>query len=251
LIKAQRFFKAAHELVDQYKDKLSIAQELAGVGMAVEKSSHDIFVLLRNMIQNADDIIKRFDKGKLSGPNLKQFLSDLRDNLDFLYQEVQILQPLFRIARKMTKEVSVRDAIERVERYYQRELRFNISFKIEGDQDITVITNLGLMMQVFINLLDNAVYWLNQEKGGKRAIIVRIDSLNRNVVFADNGSGIKEDVAEIIFSEFYTTKAEGRGLGLYIVRELLDRIGASISVITTDTLKILPGANFLIQFPKG
>jgi len=251
LIKAQRFFKAAHELVDQYKDKLSIAQELAGVGMAVEKSSHDIFVLLRNMIQNADDVIKRFDKGKLSGPNLKQFLSDLRDNLDFLYQEVQILQPLFRIARKMTKEVSVRDAIERVERYYQRELRFNISFKIEGDQDFTVITNLGLMMQVFINLLDNAVYWLNQEKGGKRAIIVRIDSLNRNVVFADNGSGIKEDVAEIIFSEFYTTKAEGRGLGLYIVRELLDRIGASISVITTDTLKILPGANFLIQFPKG
>jgi signal transduction histidine kinase len=136
-----------------------------------------------------------------------------------------------------------------VERYYQRELRFNINFKLEGD-DIIVSTNLGLMMQVFINLVDNAVYWLNQKKGGKRSIIVRIDNVNRNVVFADDGPGISEELSEIVFSEFYSTKAEGRGLGLYIVRELLDRIGATISVITTDGLKILPGANFLIQFPQ-
>ncbi|HEV7738111.1 MAG TPA: ATP-binding protein, partial [Chlamydiales bacterium] len=54
LNKAQIFFKATHDLVDQYKEKLSIAQELAGVGMAVEKSSHDIFVLLRQMIESAD-----------------------------------------------------------------------------------------------------------------------------------------------------------------------------------------------------
>lgn len=251
LITARKFFDAGQQLVEQYKEKLSIAQELAGVGMAVEKSSHDIFVLLRNMIQNADDIIKRFEKGRVSGPSLQQFLADLRENLEFLYQEVQILQPLFRIARKISKEVSVRDAIERVERYYQRDLRFNIDFKLEGDRDIVVFTNLGLVMQVFINLLDNAVYWLNQKKGGKRTISVRIDSVNSNVVFADDGPGIKDDVAEVVFSEFYTTKAEGRGLGLYIVRELLDRIGATISVITTDQLKVLSGANFLIQFPKG
>jgi signal transduction histidine kinase len=251
LTKAQTFFKSAHDLVDQYKEKLAITQELAGVGMAVEKSSHDIFVLLRRMIDNAEDIVKRFEKGKLSGPNLRQFLLDLKENLDFIYQEVQILQPLFRVARKITKEVSVRDAVERVERYYQRELKFNISFKIEGDSDIVVKTNLGLMLQVFINLVDNAIYWVEQKKTGKREILVRINPGTNEVVFADNGPGINEDLADIVFSEFYSTKADGRGLGLYIVRELLDRIGATISVITTDKLKILTGANFLIQFAKG
>ena len=250
LIKAQKFFKATHELVDQYKEKLLIVEELAGVGMAVEKSSHDIFVLLRKMIQNADDVVARFERGTLTTPSLRQFFADLKENLEFVYQEVQILQPLFRVARKLTKEVSVRDAVERVERFYQRDLRFNINFKIEGD-DIVVRTNLGLMLQVFINLLDNAIYWLNQTKTGKRAIIVKIDSNTRQVVFADNGPGISEDVAEIVFSEFYSTKADGRGLGLYIARELLDRIDASISIVTTEKLKILPGANFLIQFPQG
>lgn len=251
LTKAQTFFKSAHELVDQYKEKLAIAQELAGVGMAVEKSSHDVFVLLRRMIDNAEDIVKRFEKGKLSGQNLRQFFADLKENLEFIYQEVQILQPLFRVARKITKEVSVRDAVTRVERYYQRELKFNISFKVEGTGDIVVKTNLGLMLQVFLNLADNAIYWAEQKKTGKRAILVKINASNNQVVFADNGPGINPDVADVIFTEFYSTKADGRGLGLYIVRELLDRIGANISVITTDTFKILPGANFLIQFAKG
>jgi len=248
--KAQTFFKTTHDLVDQYKEKLGIAQELAGVGMAVEKSSHDIFVLLRKMIENADNVVARFEKGKLSGPNLKQFLDDLKDNLEVIYQEVQILQPLFRVARKVTKEVSVLDAVKRVERYYQKDLKFNIGFKIEGTEDIVVTTNLGLMLQVFINLTDNAIYWLDQKKAGKRSIVVKIDSSKRQVIFADNGPGVPEDLAEIVFTEFYSTKADGRGLGLYIVRELLDRISANISVITTEALKILPGANFLIQFSE-
>jgi signal transduction histidine kinase len=251
LTKAQTFFKSAHDLVDQYKEKLAITQELAGVGMAVEKSSHDIFVLLRRMIDNAEDIVKKFEKGKLSGPNLQQFLSDLKDNLDFIYQEVQILQPLFRVARKVTKEVSVRDIVQRVERYYQRELKFNINFKIEGDSDIVVKTNLGLMLQVFINLIDNAIYWVEQRKTGKRAITILIDPNTNEVILADNGPGVNEELGDLVFSEFYSTKADGRGLGLYIARELLDRIGATISVITTDQRKILPGANFLIQFAKG
>jgi signal transduction histidine kinase len=203
------------------------------------------------MIENAEDIVKRFEKGKLSGQNLRQFFADLKENLEFIYQEVQILQPLFRVARKITKEVSVRDAVTRVERYYQRELKFNISFKIEGADDIIVKTNLGLMLQVFLNLADNAIYWVEQKKTGKRVILVRIDASKNEVIFADNGPGINPDVADVVFSEFYSTKADGRGLGLYIVRELLDRIGAKIAVITTDTFKILPGANFLIQFAKG
>src|SRR5207248_9538452 len=121
----------------------------------------------------------------------------------------------------------------------------------EADRDIVVKTNLGLMLQVFINLVDNAIYWVEQKKTGKREILVRIEPGTNEVIFADNGPGINEELADIVFSEFYSTKADGRGLGLYIVKELLDRIGATISVIATEQLKILPGANFLIQFAKG
>jgi signal transduction histidine kinase len=250
LKKAKVFFSATNELVEQYKIKVSITEELAGLGMAVEKSSHDIFMLIQKMIQNANDIVSRFDKGKLSAAGLKQFFADLIENLDFLYQELQILQPLFRESRKETKAVSVRETLERIQRYYRREFQFDISFKIEGSQDIVVQTNLGLMLQVFINLVDNSIYWL-KKKPGRHKILVKIDETNRQVLVADNGPGIDPDLSEIVFLEFFSKKAEsGRGLGLYIARELLDRVNAQISLITTEPLKILPGANFLIQFDK-
>lgn len=248
LIKTQKFFKSTNDLVEQYKNKLSITEELAGLGMAVEKSSHDLFMLIRKLIQNANDIVGKFDKGKLSGANLKQFFDDLVENLEFLYQELQIFQPLFREARKITKDISVREVVERVQRYYRRDLQNNINFKIEISEDVIVKTNLGLMLQVFINLMDNSIYWLNQKNTGRREIVVKINNAKNQVIFADNGPGIDEDLAEIIFLEFYSKKAEGRGLGLYIVKELLDRINAEISLITTEDFKILPGANFLIQF---
>ncbi|HKO43797.1 MAG TPA: sensor histidine kinase [Pyrinomonadaceae bacterium] len=245
------FFRATNELVNQYKNKLSITEELAGLGLAVEKSSHDIFMLIVNMIRNANDIISRFEKGKLSAANLKQFFLDLTENLDLLYQELQILQPLFREARKETKDISVRQMLERIERYYRREFQFDIRFKIEGSDDIVVRTNLGLLLQVFINLIDNAIYWLKQ-KSGRREIIVRIDAAKNQVIVADNAKGINSDLSEIIFTEFYSTKAEsGRGLGLYIARELLGRINAQVSLITTEASKVLPGANFLIQFSEA
>ncbi len=250
LKKAQKFFKVTTDLVEQYKVKLSITEELAGLGMAVEKSSHDLFLLIRKMIVNANDIVSKFEKGKMSPTNLKHFFADLVGNLEFLYQELQIFQPLFRESRKITKDINVREAIERVQRYYKRDLQFDINFKVIGSDDLTVRTNLGLMLQVFINLIDNAIYWLKQKNTGKREIVIKIDSTNRQVIVADNGLGINEDLAEIIFLEFYSKKADGRGLGLYIVKELLERINSEISLVTTDEFKVLDGANFLIKFDE-
>ena len=54
----------------------------------------------------------------------------------------------------------------------------------------------------------------------------------------------------LVFNEFFTMKSNGRGLGLYIVRELLYRINAEISVVENPDSKILPGANFIVKFDK-
>ena len=67
---------------------------------------------------------------------------------------------------------------------------------------------------------------------------------------ADNGNGIREDVIPLVFNEFFSMKSNGRGLGLYIVRELLSRINAEIIVVEDTGDKILQGANFIIKFDK-
>jgi len=53
-----------------------------------------------------------------------------------------------------------------------------------------------------------------------------------------------------IFKPFYSAKEEGRGLGLYIARQLLERIDYSIWLADIKTDRILSGANFVVSFVK-
>lgn len=248
LEKSQKLFKATNNLVQKVKEDLQITQELAGTGMAVEKATHDTMSLLKRLRANTIDFVEKFEKNKITPDELRVFFIELEENLEFLYQELQVLQPLFRVARKVTKDVHVKNVIERVVKYFRKEIEGKIDVKIKCDRDVIVRTNTGLILQVALNLMDNAIYWLEQFSIKPKQIEIVIDGDNNQIVFADNGPGVDDEIKEIIFSEFYTKKAEGRGLGLYIAKELLERINANVNVITDEKLKVLKGANFLVQF---
>lgn len=99
-----------------------------------------------------------------------------------------------------------------------------------------------------INLIDNAIYWLGKSGVSDKKIHFAISTTDRTLIIGDNGNGIRDDIVPLVFNEFFSMKSNGRGLGLYIVRELLLRINAQIEVIENPTGKILPGANFIIKF---
>lgn len=69
------------------------------------------------------------------------------------------------------------------------------------------------------------------------------------MIFSDNGPGIDKDDVPYIFEPFYSGKGdEGRGLGLYIARQLLERSDYSIELAELKSEKIMSGANFVVNF---
>ena len=251
LEKSHKLFKSTNNLVQKVKNELHIVQELAGTGMAVEKATHDTMSLLKRLKTNAKDFVEKFKKNKISPDELKEFLIELKENLEFLYQELQVLQPLFRVARKVTKDVNVKIVTQRVLKYFRKEVNGKIAVNISCKNDLVVRTNTGLILQVILNLMDNAIYWLEQRSVNNKKIEILIDGENKQIIFADNGLGVDYEIKDIIFSEFYSKKAEGRGLGLYIAKELLERIDADIILVTDEKLKLLNGANFCVQFKQA
>ena len=142
--------------------------------------------------------------------------------------------------------------MEKVKRLYQRPFdKYDIDLKIMGaESDLFIKATEAVLLQVFINLFDNALYWLNTIDGQKQ-ILILIDPTENTVLFADNGPGIKEESKGYIFEAFYSEKGkDGRGLGLYIARQLLDRYDYDIILIEDQEEKILPGANFCIRYMK-
>lgn len=69
------------------------------------------------------------------------------------------------------------------------------------------------------------------------------------MIFSDSGPGIKEDDTPYVFEAFYSGKGEeGRGLGLYIARQLLDKYDYTIDLAEFSKDKLLKGANFVLEF---
>lgn len=247
---SKKFFEATNKIIKKFQEELKISQELAGTGMAVEKATHDTMSLLQHLNKNTEALLKNVEKNEIDEVELKIFLKDLKENLEFLYQELQVLQPLFRVSRKITRNVSVSDVLNRVLRYFAKELEGKIIVEVNIIKDIVVKTNTGLVLQVILNLMDNSIYWLEQVSETEKRIKIVVDGDEGTLLFADSGPGIEKDISEIIFTEFFSRKAEGRGLGLYIVKELLYRIEADIRVVTSTQRKILSGANLLVEFKK-
>lgn len=246
----------ANKFVDAYKKHLEIVEnrietveDLAGLGMAVEKSSHDSLRLLSLMTQNVKSFKNKVYKQTYKEQELMDLLSDLEENLTVVYEDMQMIQPLFKIQRQKTKDISIKESITKVLRYFRNDLEGKISTNLnELSEDIIIKTNAGLILQVLINLIDNAIYWLNQSGTYDKKMSFKIDTIERTLMISDNGNGIREDIIPLVFNEFFSMKSNGRGLGLYIVRELLSRIDAKITVVENTTEKLLPGANFIIKF---
>ena len=99
---------------------------------------------------------------------------------------------------------------------------------------------------MFINLLNNSIYWLSVSHNEERKIV--FDVIRHEVVVSDNGPGIAPEDLESLFSLFFTRKIHGgRGVGLYLCRANLTAGGHAIKYEPSSVGKPLSGANFLIS----
>jgi len=115
-------------------------------------------------------------------------------------------------------------------------------------EEITLITDMDRLSQVFINLITNAIKYCDAAAPELR-ISVAVHEGAVRVVFQDNGRGIPDEVQKFIFDKFArvgTGEGEGAGLGLSICREIVGRLGG-----TVQYLPEAQGATFRVSLPIG
>ncbi len=113
-------------------------------------------------------------------------------------------------------------------------------------EDLVVNTDLDRLGQVFINLISNARKYCDAQDP-VLSIKVGRDGDDLVIDFTDNGSGIATDEQSVIFEKFARVgqnKAGGAGLGLPICREIMMRLGGSVSYLPGQR-----GASFRVKLP--
>lgn len=104
------------------------------------------------------------------------------------------------------------------------------------DEELFVLADENAIKQVLVNLLKNAIEAVEGETGAAISLVVGKVEDFIMISVIDNGRGIDEFSLKKIFTPFYTTKADGTGIGLAISKQIIESHGGHMSV-TTQPLK--------------
>lgn len=217
---------------------------------SMQQLSASIAHEIRNPITAAKSLVQQMEEA----PTSKENVEYARVALEELQRVERSVSHLLRFARDEElgmAEVAMAEVIDSaLETFRDRFERNGITLERRIDTSGTMRGDPEKLRRVVINLVGNAADAL--EDSGVAAPKLRV-SMGENLAatevwvrVGDNGPGIPPDVLERLFSPFFTSKANGTGLGLPICRKLVDAHGGSIEVVSEPG----NGAEFLLTFPK-
>ena len=246
--------KLYSEQADYMQRRIRLTEELAGVGMSVETASHDIMSIMSKVLLNLEGIMRDIEAGgEISREELSRQLQSVYGGMSFIGRQLRDIQLLFTSSKQRRRLLDVRPLVDKVAAIYDRLLKKRkITLTIEqprGTSPLMVKTTDAVILQLLINLFDNSVYWLNTIDAKNKQIRILLDGREGIMVFSDNGPGVRDDDKAYIFEPFFSGKGEdGRGLGLYIARQLLERQDYEIELADDSAHRRLEGANFVVSF---
>jgi len=125
-----------------------------------------------------------------------------------------------------------------------------IKTSIDIDSKGVFYSDLFRLNTICNNLLSNAFRYFDPQKG-ESFIEIKVvqDEQRARISIRDNGIGIEEKYQDKIFQMFFraTTQSQGSGIGLYIVKEAIEKLGGTIAVIST----FQEGTEFVLEIPQG
>lgn len=232
-VQNQNLREAASEL-----DRLTA---LAQLGIAVEIAAHDL--------QEFDDMattgLNALPDELRNSPEVR----DIRLGIEGLTDQLRFLSPLRLSGDKLQRWITGTEIAEFIRQFFAPKFaEAGIEFTISSEfRSLRLYERPARIFPVFMNLVNNSVYWLGTVPRPSRKIL--FDVSDDEVVIADSGPGISEEDRNQIFKLFFTRKERsGRGVGLYLARANLSSGGHSIRYRGADDAPNLTGAAFYLKF---
>jgi signal transduction histidine kinase len=224
--------KKAYAALENIKHLFSEKEKLADIGIMMSNMAHEINNPLTAVIGYADLLL-----------HTTGLHEEMKEQLQIIFSEAhrchEMVNDLLLYSRSHQPRWQKTDLIFLVKEILQHlniEInKYDIQVELKNSEmkECIVDGDLSLLMQVFTNLIKNAVQALEIKNSGRRIIIEFLKQNKQAVVnIRDNGPGIPAEIFPKIFTPFFTTKTAGNGtgLGLSICKSIIKKHGGSISV---------------------
>lgn len=221
--------------IQALEEQLNNFSELAGLGITAESISHEFLNIVDNLNERA-----LFYQQKLKDKQLKEsdsfiLLEYINETVNGLKVQLRHLDPALKYQREKKNQFSLSDYFSEEKDYYKKRFKSkDIDVIMSIKDDFSLKINKGKLTQIIDNILINSEYWLKEKKSKHKDFSPKINITIEQpwLYISDNGFGIPKNIEKQLFEPFISTKpkGEGRGLGLFIVLQLLDSMGCTISL---------------------
>lgn len=222
--------------ISTLEEQLENFSELASLGLTAETVSHEFASIADKLAEKSTLYSQKLTKGKLSESDIFVLMEYINSTVSGLKIQLKHIDPSLKYNKEKKQDINLSGFfnIDEYEYYQVRLNKNNIKFQINIKHDFDVSINKGKLTQIFDNIINNSEYWLKERIKTEPTFLPEINIIVEKpwVYIFDNGHGIAPAVKETLFEPFVTTKpkGKGRGLGLFIVQQLLDSSGCTISV---------------------
>jgi PAS domain S-box-containing protein len=225
--------RVAQEALDRSTAELAHVTRVTMLGELAASIAHEVTQPLAAIVTCGDAALRWMNRPQIDlkevGQSINQMIRDARRASDVIRQIRAMAQKRDPSQAILDLNAIVRESIELV----RRELD---GHRVEVDADYAcpppqVCADRVQLQQVIINLVMNGVQAMSGITGRPRELRIRtrrFDARHAQVVIEDSGTGISEENAGRLFNAFFTTKAEGMGMGLSICRSIVEAHGGRI-----------------------
>jgi signal transduction histidine kinase len=190
--------------------------------------------LLRSWNDNREDFDEFLEK-------VTRTLIEQIDNLSFIASE---FSNFAKMPKAFNEEINLVESIKSSLLLFGNTDNIDFAFDHESDE-ILIFADKEQISRVFINLIKNAIQSIPENRKGRVGISAVLSGNMVRISVADNGKGIPEDFQAKLFTPSFTTKSSGMGLGLSIVKNIIESFDGHITFKT----KVNHGTTFLIELP--
>ena len=217
--------------LEELRGQINADVELSQLGLAVGVIHHEFTSTAQSIRQNIKDLKSLSDVNE----KYETLYNNLRANFEHLDNYLSLFTPLDRRMYRKQEDIPNKDiATFILDIFKERFRRHNIELKTtKGFNRRSIFACRSKIYPIFVNIVDNAVYWLKQTEDNIEKT-VRLHADDDGYYISNNGPPIQDAIKERIFELGYSKKetpfGRGRGMGLHITRDVLKGIGYEVFV---------------------
>lgn len=228
-------------LIGKLKQELTTYRDLSALGLATELTDHEFNSLYSKIKENLNSLSKAL-KNTRALPMLNNTINGFK-SLEKLHER---MSPLYRQSRNKKNNINLKDYVNTILEFFNSDFsRFDIEVYNKIPSDFYVYEAEVTFFTPLVNIISNSIYWLLNSD--KKELHFYLSDDQTQLYIHDSGVGIDDKDHQRIFEPFFSKKIDGRGLGLFLSKDILLSKGHDLILVKSPNY-LLTGACFSIIF---